>query len=267
MSDVHPTQRFTHLSEVYARSRPDYPAACVDFILDRAALDETTLLVDVGCGTGISTRLFAARGIPVVGIEPNDAMRGEAEAVEGPKTLRYLAGTADATGLPDACAAAVLSAQAFHWFDAARALAEFHRILRPGGQVALIWNERDETDPATAAYGAVVRTTAEARGVEDARTRAGHALLECPLFENGIVKTFKHEQVLDEDGVVGRARSISYAPKEPKAAAQFEAEIRRVFGDFQQNGRIILHYETSLYLARMRTVNVSSGSSDRSRGP
>src|SRR4029077_10278716 len=139
------------------------------------------LLVDVGCGTGISTRQFAGHGVQVIGVEPNDAMRARAEAEPGAATIRYIKGTAEATGLPDGCATAVLAAQAFHWFDAPAALREFHRILRPGGAVAVLGNERDESDPCTAAVGAVMRWSPEAVAVEGPRARVGTILLTHPL--------------------------------------------------------------------------------------
>ncbi|HVS35210.1 MAG TPA: methyltransferase domain-containing protein, partial [Gemmataceae bacterium] len=88
MSDLarwNPTGRFTGLSDLYAKYRPSYPEEAVDFIIRRCGLDSTTTLVDVGCGTGISSRLFAARGIPVIGVDPNDEMRSRAEASGGRK--------------------------------------------------------------------------------------------------------------------------------------------------------------------------------------
>src|SRR5262249_57561369 len=108
----------------------------------------------VGRVQGVSGRLFWARGIPVVGVQTNEDMLAQAEAAGG--GVRYHKGTAEATGLPDGSAACVLAAQAFHWFDAPKALAEFRRVLRPGGWVTLLWNERDESDPCTAAYGALI---------------------------------------------------------------------------------------------------------------
>jgi SAM-dependent methyltransferase len=243
-------RRFTTLSEVYARCRPDYPAECIDFVVAHCGLGPSSLLIDVGAGTGISARLFAQRGIPVVGIEPNEAMRRRAEAEPGPAHLVYRAGTGEQTGLPADVADLVLSAQAFHWFDAPAALAEFARILHVGGHVALLWNERDESDPCTAAYGAVVRSLPGAAGIEGSRFGSGVALLESPLFVDGQKLTYAHEQSVDEEGLLGRAFSISYAPREPTEAERFAADLRRVFARFQQGGRIVLRYETTLYLAR-----------------
>jgi SAM-dependent methyltransferase len=251
------TDRFTGLEDLYARHRPSYPAEAIDFIVRRCGLDGSTPLADVGCGTGISSRLFAARGVPVIGVDPNDAMRAKAEAAPAPAggvAPVYRAGTGEATGLADGSASAVLSAQAFHWFDAPAALAEFHRVLRPGGHVALMWNERDGSDAFTADYGAVIRSAPGAAAVEGNRAGAGEALLVSPLFTDAGLTNFRNAQELDEEGVIGRSFSASYAPREPAAAAEFTAALRRVFAAHQREGRVVLQYVTSVYLGRRAEV-------------
>jgi SAM-dependent methyltransferase len=256
-SHANPTERFSGLEELYARHRPGYPAEAIDLIVRHCGLGiPGDVLVDVGCGTGISSRLFAARGVPVVGIEPNEAMRRRAEweAAPGQPAPVYRAGRAEATGLADGSVVAVLAAQAFHWFDAPAALCEFHRILRLGGWVALVWNERDETDPATAAYGAVIRTAPETAAVEAPRFRAGEPLLHSELFERAERVTFSNAQELDEEGLLGRAFSASYAPREPAAADAFARALRAVFARFQRGGTMVLRYETTVYLARRRDL-------------
>jgi SAM-dependent methyltransferase len=248
-----PTGRFSGLADVYARCRPDYPPEAVRFILQRCGLGPGSVLVDVGAGTGISSRLFARQGLRVLGVEPNADMRARAAAEpgDGPGPApAYHDGTAEATGLPGASADAVLAAQAFHWFEPATALREFRRVLRPGGWAILMWNERDEGDPLTAAYGAVLRRTAEAGKVEAARGRAGEALLHAPGFEDGRRDTFRHEQPLTEDGLLGRAFSASYAPRTPEAAGRAAADLRELFARQQRGGQVVLRYETSVYTAR-----------------
>lgn len=250
MSDVarfNPTGRFSGLADVYAKHRPDYPTAAIEHIIRQCGLTGDALLVDVGCGTGISTRLFAAHGLSVIGVEPNDEMRARAEAEPHAAATRFVKGTAEATGLPDGSALAVLAAQAFHWFDAPAALREVQRLLRPGGWVALMWNERDETDACTAAYGVVLRTGPDAAAVEGPRQRAGEALLHSPLFVGAHKVVFPHEQALDEEGLLGRAFSASYAPREPQAAEVFADKLREVFARFQHDGRVELRYATSVY--------------------
>ena len=178
-------------------------------------------------------------------------MRAEAVAAGGPTpTPEYRAGRGEATGLPDGVAAAVLAAQAFHWLESSSALREFHRILRPGGWAALMWNERDEADPFTAAYGSVIDTALDAAALEVARGRAGEPLLTSPLFENAFMTPFAHRQELDEEGLMGRSFSASYAPRELAAAEAWRRGLRDVFARWQRNDRVVLHYRTTVYLGR-----------------
>src|SRR5262249_21339618 len=159
---------FTGLADTYARHRPTYPDAALDYILSHCGLRPGSLLIDVGSGTGISSRLFTARGLRVIGIEPNAEMRVRADAepdVPGSPRPEYPDGRAEATGLSDVYCDCVLAAQAFHWFEADVTLPEFRRIVRPGGWVVLLWNERDETDAFTAAYGTVIRSAPDAAAV------------------------------------------------------------------------------------------------------
>jgi SAM-dependent methyltransferase len=258
MSDLsrqNPTGRFTGLAELYARCRPDYPGAALNHIRTQCRLGPQSLLVDVGCGTGIASRLFAARGIRVLGIEPNAEMRARAEAtppLPGSPLPQYRDGRAEATGLPDGSADVVLAAQAFHWFEPAPALQEFHRILKPAGWVALMWNERDESDSFTAAYGAAFRAVAGTAVLERSRARAGEVLLDSPLFEDTSRVSFLHTQELNEESLLGRAFSASYAPKDPDEAARFAGALRHVFARYQQEGQVIIRYQATVYLGRRR---------------
>jgi SAM-dependent methyltransferase len=253
--DLDPLGRFAGLADIYSRSRPTYPKEMIDVLITRCRLDENSLVVDVGCGTGISSRLFAARRISVVGIEPNEEMRSvaEAESREDIFTVpRYRPGQAEATDLPDQVTDLVLAAQAFHWFKPELALAEFHRILKPAGWTALVWNERDEANPFTAAYGKVVRSTPKTAGIEGPRRQAGDPLLVSPLFQQAQRLTFRHEQTVDQEGLVGRALSASYAPRDPHDVKAFVQALQEVFARFQKNGHVSIIYETSLFLAQKR---------------
>ncbi len=115
-----------------------------------------------------------------------------------------------------------------------------------------MWNERDEGDAFTAAYGDVLRTWPDTASVEGGRGRAGYALLESPLFEAGVRETFVSGQELDEEGVLGRALSASYAPREPAAVEALTRGLRAAFAAHQRGGKVTMRYETALFLARRR---------------
>ncbi|HEY0798628.1 MAG TPA: class I SAM-dependent methyltransferase, partial [Candidatus Baltobacteraceae bacterium] len=128
--------RFAHRSEDYARFRPTYPPEAIDAIFADLAAPNTLAAIDVGAGTGISTRLLAERGARTIGIEPNGEMR--ARAAEAGLDVRE--GDAAHLGLGGASADIVTAFQAFHWFAGAQTLTEFRRVLKPGGRIALVWN-------------------------------------------------------------------------------------------------------------------------------
>lgn len=221
-------------------------------------------MVDVGCGTGISTMLFSNRGIKVIGIEPNDDMRNTAQnlAVQSAEQFHaqnrpssfivpeYRDGTAEDTKLPDCSADVLLSAQAFHWFDAEKALSEFHRVLKPGGYVVLMWNERDESDPFSKSYGDLFRELPETAKVEMRRGIAGEPLLTNKLFIDAKKTLFKNQQKMNLDGVINRAFSASYAPKEGDAALRLRQGLTQSFEQHQKDGFVSMHYEVSVYTAR-----------------
>lgn len=251
MSD--PTKRFTGLADIYASARPTYPDEVIDHIIRTAKLKPGDEIADVGAGTGISSRLFAERGFNINAVEPNDDMRqkGEAEGTAyGGVRIVYLRGDAEHTGLSNGSQALTLAAQAFHWFRAQEALVEFHRITRDGGWVALMWNERDESDALTAAYGNALRLAPETVKIEAARQAAGEPLLGCELFQRASKVSFGNEQVVDLDGYLRRAFSASYAPKEEALANRVREALTKAFAQHAKNGLATLKYTTSVYMAQ-----------------
>src|SRR4051812_14642008 len=129
--DIHDTaaRGFTAGADAYERSRPDYPAAAVAEIVERLDLRPGRTIVDLGAGTGKLTRLLVPSGARIIAVEPLDAMRAKL-AMTAP-SADAIAGTAEAIPLPDGSVDGVTCGQAFHWFDARRAFAELHRVVRP----------------------------------------------------------------------------------------------------------------------------------------
>lgn len=250
LSKANPEGRFTGLADTYAKFRPTYPKDAIDHVFELCKLGADSLVVDVGCGTGISSRLFAERGVRVVGVEPNRDMRDRAQAEANGSSgvrLEYVDGTAEKIPLSDGTVDVVLAAQAFHWFNPETSLREFRRVLKPGGWVILVWNERDEADAFTKEYGDLLRTLPETASVELPRGTAGVALIESSLYQGAKKTLFKNAQTLDCEGLIGRAFSASYAPKEPEMVAQFTEQLKKLFSASEQNGHVVLRYETSVY--------------------
>jgi ubiquinone/menaquinone biosynthesis C-methylase UbiE len=248
-----PIERFEGLAAVYDRHRPDYPKLAIQYILSRTEMKAGGLLVDVGCGTGISSRLVASVGLQVIGVEPNSDMRQQAERASCSAAIApvYRGGSAEATGLPDNFADCVLAAQAFHWFSPAAALSEFIRILKPGGWIVLIWNEPDRADAATGEYMRIQELhSPEPEIAKRVQSRTGDVLLTWPGLEHAGLVEFAHSQKLDREGLRGRALSASYAPKSADARSTLCDELDRLFDRFQIDNRVELQYRTPVYSAQ-----------------
>jgi len=145
MTSIHhaAAQGFSSQADTYARGRPDYPAELDAWLRDALGLGPGKTVADVGAGTGKFSRLLARTGAEVIAVEPVAAMRAQLAAALPSVQVRE--GTAEALPLADASVDAVVCAQAFHWFANPASVAEFRRVLRPGGKLGLVWNVRDES--------------------------------------------------------------------------------------------------------------------------
>ncbi len=247
--EMNPTGRFSDRAREYVAFRPSYPAGVIDAVLD--GMGEPGLLVaaDVGAGTGISARLLAQRGVEVVAVEPNEAMAGAAEA--HPR-VRWVRARAESTGLAPASVDLIVCAQAFHWFRPGEALGEFRRILRRHGRLALLWNVRDDDHAATRDYSAIIR---EAAGCEPAEARElDVSVLREGGFEAPTVVRIPHAQRLERAGLIGRALSASYVPKDGPGRARAEALLGAAFERHRgADAMVELRYWSTLYVSRART--------------
>ena len=248
-----PIERFSNRVADYARYRPDYPGGVLEILRREIGLTQATILADVGSGTGIATAVFLRHGNMVYAVEPNREMRTVAEQrLRAFPGFHSVEGRAEATALPDASVDCVLAAQAFHWFDPARARIEFRRILRPDGWVVLLWNRRlRESTPFLRAYETLLETHA-LDYAQVRHERIDDAALAC-FFAPGFRRhTLPHAQVLDFESLKGRLLSSSYVPLPGHPAhAPMLATLRRIFGEHQQDGQVRLDYETVIYHGRV----------------
>jgi len=242
--------RFSDRVADYVKYRPTYPDVAIDAII---ATCSPKTIADIGSGTGISSRPFVARGIELIGVEPNAEMRA---AADGFKTVD---GTAEKTGLPDASVDMVLAAQAFHWFDADAARAEFRRVTRPPHWVVLMWNERLVDTPFLRDYeAALLEHGVEYDKVDHRRISSGHrdnvgrepiaAFFRAPFD----TIEFKNTQRFDRDGLIGRALSSSYVPQ--KGHAKHEGMMRaldRIFSEHAVDGFVDFRYLTFVHVGQL----------------
>ncbi|MBF2073975.1 MAG: class I SAM-dependent methyltransferase [Synechococcales cyanobacterium C42_A2020_086] len=242
-----PLGRFSDRADDYAKYRPSYPPAAVDCVLEGLAPPETLIAADIGAGTGISSRLLAERGVTVRAIEPNAAMR--AAALPHPQ-IEFLPGTAEQTGLAEGSMDLVICCQSFHWFNPLLALPEFHRILKPGGRVAVMWNNRDLDDEFTRRYSTLVEAASDRSVLDHDDRKSAHPLGDSPLFTGYRQFSFTHSQTLTPVGLLGLALSASYVPKSGTACEQLRADLQCLCDEWSLHASTIaLVYRTNVFLA------------------
>jgi SAM-dependent methyltransferase len=233
------TERFTERATAYATGRPSYPPEAVDAILAGLGDPAALTVADLGAGTGISSRALAERGPRVLAIEPNAAMR--ANAAPDPR-ITWIDGTAEATNLPAASVDVVAAFQAWHWVDHPAGIAEARRILRPGGRLAAVYNERDENDPFTAGWGAIVRTYAT-EPTEQLRADA-LAAFAAIAPERTQRFAFGNTQRVDRAGMHKRVASTSYLPHEGPASEAKNRAFDELFDTYAREGFATIHLVT-----------------------
>lgn len=258
-----PTKRFTDRASYYAKYRPRYPQAILGFMDQEMGLSDTSIVADIGSGTGILSELFLKHGNTVFAVEPNQEMRKAAEEAfaKNPK-FRSVEGAAEATTLPASSVDFVTAAQAFHWFNPEKTRIEFMRIIRHPGWVALIWNIRKNSTPLMQAYDQLVRKYAMpgSQSPSPDASNPNSRSVKHDIRDEGItnflgkheMETFTNDQVLDYEGFAGRLLSSSYVPlqDDPRHGPMLD-ELHRIFDTYQERGTVRLEYETELYYGQL----------------
>ena len=245
--------RFSNRADNYARYRPGYPDGVIDILQSECDLKETSIIADVGSGTGILAELFLKNGNTVFGVEPNAAMRLFAERqLQSFENFVSVEATAEATTLESASVDFITAGQAFHWFDREQTRREFARILKPNGWVVLIWNERrlDSTAFLRDYENLLLRYGTDYEKVRHENVAGEIAQFFAPdIFQ---FKSLENAQHFNFEALKGRVMSSSYTPEQ--GHPRFEpmlAELEDIFNAHQRDGIVTFEYETKVYYGHL----------------
>lgn len=248
------TTRFSNRVADYIRYRPSYPAELIQTLQAEAGLTPQSVVADIGSGTGISANLFLQLGCTVYGVEPNAPMREAAESQFAAQPhFHSINATAEATSLAASSVDLIAAGQAFHWFDRDRARAEFSRILRPDGYVALFWNSRRiDSTPFLKAYEALLLNFATDY------QQINHTNIDSDVIAHFFAghhfekRSFPSFQDFDFAGLRGRLLSSSYAPAagQPRHDEMVLA-LEKLYRDHQSQDKVRFEYDTELYFGRL----------------
>lgn len=242
--------RFSNRVADYVRYRPGYPEA-VMALLRQAGLHDGSKVADIGSGTGIFSKLLLDAGHEVFAVEPNAEMRAAAEGLLGrSSSFHSIAAAGEETTLPDQSMDWIVSAQAFHWLDRERARAEFSRLLKPAGLIALIWNVRQtDSTPFLREYEDLLLTYAPDYAQVRHENVDAEALAH--FFQDGRFEkhVFLNAQTFDLAGLRGRLLSCSYAPAEGHALhAPMLTELERLYDAHHHDGVVAFRYHTEVFI-------------------
>lgn len=240
-------------ADTYEKGRPDFPAEAVEFLIQSLNIDRNSHVLDLAAGTGKLTRRLVSTGAKLRAVEPVEGMRRKFSALL--PGIEILEGTAEAIPLPSESLDAVVVAQAFHWFDGPRALAEIHRVLKPVGRLGLVWNIRDESVDWVGRLSRIINAhegaTPRFKSLEWKR-----AFESTSLFTPLEKRTFPHLQKGGIEMVVDRATSVSFIAALPTPARKKMAEqVRALLATHPQTqGRteFEIPYNTEVYVCSRR---------------
>jgi SAM-dependent methyltransferase len=234
----------------YERGRPSYPADAVEVLCRELGIAPGARVLDLAAGTGKLTRLLVPTGAEVIAVEPVTEMRDRLRA--NVPTAVVLDGTAEKIPVPDASVDAVTVAQAFHWFDVEVALAEIAWVLKPGGGLGMVWNERDVRVPWVAELSRLIRWDERGEHRVPYTTEVDWAAridaLDTPF---GPVERYDttYLQPMDPETLVARVLSTSYIASQPTAERErLAVAVRELVADLGEEFE--LPYETVVYWCR-----------------
>ena len=244
--NLNPLSRFSDKAENYTKYRPLYPDTVIDKVLSGLTNTKQIIVADIGSGTGIAARQLASRGVKVIAVEPNSAMR---EVAEKHQNIEFKDGTAEATNLPDNSVDLITSFQAFHWFNPQPTFVEFRRILKPQGRLAIIFQEINRDDEFTRVYGEIISKAANNRPPTDFNSKI-EPLKENSDFQYIDCYKFPYQQKLDLSSLIGLAQSVSFIDSEETVQKQLVDDLEELYRRYcNADAFVYLVYRNSVHLA------------------
>ncbi len=244
-------QQFNKKGKLYHSARPAYPEALFQTL--REQIPPQSVVADVGSGTGIFSARLLTIAQRVFAVEPNESMRAAAEEAQDSPRFFSVAGSAEATSLPCACVDCVTAAQAFHWFDQKQFRAECLRILKPGGLVFLVWNDRELTDPVILQNAEInARFCPRFRGFSNGDCGEQRPFLSS--FFGGEYQTlsFPNPSFYSLKQFIARNLSSSFAPfPEDTGFSAYVAALTALFEQHCQDGILRYPYTTHCYFGKL----------------
>ena len=251
LEELNPKKRFSSRTKNYAKYRPGYPNEIISYLYEFTGLSKTSVIADIGSGTGICTKTFLDNGNTVYAVEPNEDMRQVAEGLlEAYDNFHSIEGSSENTKLKSDSIDIIIAAQAFHWFDPKPTKEEFLRILKPNGVVVLLWNIRS-----VKSYGFMHEYLKIIGRYRESYTNESTDDIMPKFFDYKTVhkKVFNNPQLVDFDRLKGELASFSYLPNEGNANFQLMiSELQDLFEKYNNNGNVVLEYETHLYYCKIK---------------
>ncbi len=254
IKSLNPKERFSKRTGNYVKYRPGYPDGVITYLEANGFLRKSSVIADIGSGTGKLSELFLKHGYEVRAVEPNREMRRAAENIfKTNKGFISFDGSAEAIPLADHWVDLIVVGQAFHWFEAEKAALEFKRILRKGGSIVLIWNNRylsgsgfmRDYEGLLRQYGNDYKKILSIYyGTQELKNLFGGSEIEQVVFD--------FEQSFDFKGLKGRLESTSYCP--PPGTPQHKMimeKLRGLFNQHAQHNNVKMTYKTEMNIFRL----------------
>lgn len=244
------TTKFDGIANEYTQSRPSYAHAFIESLFEKYGFSASSVVADIGSGTGKFAKQLLDKGCTVFCVEPNTDMRLVAEKeLSVYHNFNSVSGSAEDTTLPLNAVDFITTAQAFHWFDTKRFKTECSRIIKPHGKVFLIWNTRNEKSPINQELHKIYsKYCPDFKGFSGGTKPHDDRIKD--FFNNKYEYiTFDNPLYFDKEKFINRSLSGSYSLKKgDKNFNLYMEEIVKIFDRFETNGIVKIENQTVAYV-------------------